>query len=200
MLKIDKLELGKNCDGLYVITNEGVISITKIDADIFIRPDTVYGINDNYLNRKDFYTFKITKEDQKIYNIFEELYNAVKVRKPYNNSIYEFPEKDYILPEYVDINKESKLFIDNKVQWHSDEYKYDESSVLIIDKKEDYLDISFKKSMETENLFPTFTVKVTNASPRYYHFSQTFMDMYKKLDAYYEQTKEKGYQRVRKIL
>lgn len=195
MLKLDKVKYGNNCEGFYIITDDGTIFVSRIDFDLYIRPDLGFGKNDKYPDQKNEYSFKINNENE-IYDIFDRLYTAIKTRKPYSNSIYDFEEKNYILPSYVDLNSESKLFVDDRVCWHSDEFDYDESSIFFINKEDDCFELTFKQSESTKISHPTFDVKISNASDRYFHFSTTFMNMYHELDDYYEKENNKGLARV----
>ena len=196
MNKLTKIEMADNWEGFYISTNDGVFSINRIDYDIYFKPEAGTNTNDRYLNQKNFYTFRIYEDDDEVYTAFDQLYTAVENRTPYSNSIYEFEEKDYVLPEYIDMREDNKLLKDGKIKWHSDACDYDKGSVLIIEKNDDHYGISFVKSAETDNSFPTFTVRVSIASGRYYQYSTTFTSMYQYLDSVYNNKKD--YMRVRK--
>ena len=195
MTRLEKVELSDDYKTFYVVTDGGVFSIATVDYNIFFKPEIGSGRNDRYLSQNDEYSFRISVNDKEVYDVFDRLYTAVENRMPYSNGISDFDEKDYVLPEYVDMKSENKLFV-NGVRLHSDDTDYESSSILTIEKKEKYMDVNFTKSKVSND--PTFMVKMTVGSPRYYHYSTTFMNMIYDMENCYKKENNKGYQRVRK--
>ena len=135
------------------------------------------------LNEK---TFLITKENYFFYSLLEKLYEDIK---NYNiNSGYQFEfEKtnDTKINEFreKDRNNPHKLFHDGMIDWHSDDYAYEESACLEIKKIEEEFKISFKKGRD-DVLDHTFFVRMRNSGSRYEYFNGLFMKMYHELIDY----------------
>lgn len=128
------------------------------------------------------YSFVITKENEYLYNSFEKLYTAIKNNKPFSNSDLDDKNKNIIVPD-------NKLFKDGKIEWHSDDFVYDEASILTISKEKDIFNVEFKLS-DKRNLFSTLSIMICNSGSRYYPYNATFMNMYNELLDYdYEKEK-----------
>lgn len=133
-------------------------------------------------NRKnDFSEILITKENYRIYSLFDELYERIK-----NCDVY---------TSYKDLNNDLKErrqhwkrdpFKNNMIEWHCDDAPYDESHVLkIIKKDEDSYLVRFEFSKkETFNLLNRYSVRISNSGSNHNPYNIVFMDMFYKLQNY----------------
>ena len=172
MIKIEKYKNLVNNDAIKIITDEGSFTISfEGNLDLY----WIYRPNGNVFLKEDKHDFYITKENYFLYSLFERLYVAVKEGKPYLNCPYDVDNR---YKKYPFGNE--PLFIDNKIEWHSDDYPYDEASVVIIYKyDENTFKIEFTKSKG--DYFPTFAVRFRNSGSSYQPFNSTFMSMYNSL-------------------
>lgn len=136
-------------------------------------------------NSKDFY---ITKENYFLYSLFDELYNDVKDYNIFTidmfNNEKEWLERKSDFLEY-DRNNPRKLFKDGKIEWHSDDYDYDDGSYFIIDKLDNCYKLTFYKSNCDDYIYNiTYSVRLRNSGSRYGYFNVIFMRMYNKLCQY----------------
>ena len=170
---IDKYKNLVDNDAIKITTNDGSFTISfEGNLDLY----WIYRPKARLFLEEDSHEFYITKENYFLYNLFERLYVSVKEGKPYLNCPYEIDNR---YKEYRPFGS-NELFIDNKIEWHSDDYPYDEASVVSISKyDEDSFKIEFKKSKGS--YFPTFAVRVRNSGSRYQPFNSTFMSMYNSL-------------------
>ena len=122
------------------------------------------------------YTFFITKENMYLYDSFDRLYTAVKENKPFSNSILENEKRDVQ-------SFNNTLFINDRIEWHSDGFEYDEASILTISKENERYKVEFELSPR-RNLFSTLSVSIWNSNSRYYPYNTTFMNMYNELLEY----------------
>ena len=133
---------------------------------------------------EDEYKYIITKDDNKVYHIFDELYESIISGLPFKFFKYDNAEN------YIPYN-DNGLVKNNVIEWHSDDYSYDAASAFMIEKdfeNEKFL-ITFKKSkLITDDISPffTFAVKVSTGECRYDPYNATFIDMYGKLSEYCE--------------
>lgn len=156
-----------------IITNEGEFLIT------FERNLDLYW---SYFpaNRGEILTcdpekeFNITKENFFLYNLIDELFFAIVSHNPFRNSD---PNYNYL--------GETRLINGNKIEWHSDEFDYDEASFLTIEKQEDRFKITFNRSSK-ESYILTFIVRISLSGSRYGSYYIPFMTMYQKLKDYNE--------------
>ncbi len=119
------------------------------------------------------YSFVITKENEYLYNSFERLYTAIKDNKPFSNSNLDDASRNMIVPD-------NKLFINGKIEWHSDELPYEEASILTISKKKELYIVEFRLS-DKINLLSTHSIRICNSGSRYYPYNVPFMNMYNEL-------------------
>ena len=129
-------------------------------------------------------SFTITKENFKIYSLFDELYNNIKEI----NIFDDFSEnKDiYRLCNYA--NYQELFDEENKtITWYSDETAHEVANYLKIKKEDDSFKISFyiqeykegyDRDFNTINYIP---VRIRNSGSRYAPFNIIFMKMYQKL-------------------
>lgn len=134
---------------------------------------------------EDFYQYSITKDNKHVYNIFDDLYDSVISKKPFKHIVSDDSEKYY---SYSD----NGLIKDNSIEWHSDDFSYDASSVLKIEKNEetgDYIVTFYKSKIVSDGIGPfcTYTVKISTGASRYDPYNATFINMYQQLCNYCEQ-------------
>jgi len=140
----------------------------------------------NILDEEKDKEFLITKENYFLYSLFERLYECIK---DYNFEDVFSDEDELFLKEFQnslinnDKNNEKKLFKNGRVDYHSDDYPYDESSSFQIEKLEEAFKLTFKRGIANGN-FITYAVRISNSGSRYNHFNTLFMNMYHKLIEY----------------
>jgi len=167
MLEIEKYKSENNFRIICIKTQDGYFKISFEDNfDLY----WTFIPNKPILDSELSYNLVVTKENYYLYKLFEDLFNEIKNDKFYDNKEYKDAEGNY------------KLFIDNKINWHSDDFEYDKASSFTISKCEDEFNITFKRS--TGKCFPTFAVRIGNRVSRYSPFNVLFMNMYKKLNEY----------------
>ena len=172
----------KNSFGYYefkIQTEDGVFEISfQNNLDLYWRY-----INKKYIlnepNEKEFY---ITKENYFLYSLIEELYNNIKEYKPFG-SLNEELNAHY---QYLKNTPERNLFKDNKVDWHSDDFVYENDSRLLIEKIDECFKITFIKSKKEydDGILMTYSVRISNSGSRYNPQNIEFMNMYDKLKEY----------------
>lgn len=183
MLEIKRSMNSHGYDVFDIITDNGTFEISyENNLDLYWRYIYTNSI-DKVANTK---TFKITKENYYLYSLFNELYNAIKEKKPYKT-----------FPNYIDEDLRNKklkyyggyeLYKDNTITWYSDDFaEFANASNFSIKKVKDYFLVTFTKS-KTEYfngfIFPTYSVRIRNSGSRFDPFNNTFMGMYQKLKKY----------------
>lgn len=136
------------------------------------------------LDRK---TFTVNSSDYFLYSLINELYERIK-----NYDIYSGFDDEEITKEYKeelknrlmekDEHNSERLFQNGVIDYHSDDYSYDESARLVIEKLMDSFRITFVKGID--DILPTFAVRICNSGSRYDPFNMCFMNMYHKLISY----------------
>ncbi len=102
----------------------------------------------------------------------------------------------------MDQENPQKLFLNNSIEWHSDDYIYEEASILKTEKLEEMYQITFCKGKEYGD-FLTYAVRISNSGSRYGYFHIVFMDMYHNLCGYddtYHQVHIEEYLYQKKVL
>lgn len=166
-----------------VITDDGCFSIAfGGNLDLY----WIYKYETSFLdtpNSKDFY---ITKENYFLYSLFDELYNDVK---DYNIfTIDNFDKEEEWLKRKNDFfehdkNNPTKLVKDNKIEWHCDDFDYDDGSSFVIERLDDCYKLTFNKC-RADSIFTSYAVRIRNSGSRYGYFNVIFMRMYNKLCNY----------------
>jgi hypothetical protein len=77
----------------------------------------------------------------------------------------------------------NRLFRDGVIEWHCDDFPYEESSVVKIKKEKEKFIVIFEKSKNTD-IYLTYHVRFRNSGSRYEPFNIIFMKMYNKLIDY----------------
>ena len=172
MLEIDKYidERGYytflvNVDGRYFTINFAG------NLDLYWGPYDVSRDNDKN-------EYIITKENYYFYSLIEELYESIKNYRAYNNELNDIYRN---IREFDKCN-DKKLFKDNKIDYHSDDDAYEESSRLLIERVGEVFKIIFIRNKN--NHFNTSSVGICNSGGRYRPFNINFMAMYNKLKEY----------------
>ena len=133
--------------------------------------------NHNKDNGKE--EFIITKDNYYFYLLIQELYESIKNYRAYDNEFNIIYNK---LREYDKYN-DKKLFKGNKIDFHSDDDIYEESSRLLIEECGEEFKITFILS-KSDSLFSTYSVRIRNSGSQYRPFNNNFMAMYNKLKDY----------------
>jgi len=164
-----------------ISTNDGTFEITFAgNLDLYWNYPCKFAEKNNISEK----TFRITAEDSFLYDLLLELYDNIK-----NYNIYEedvFKEHSEEIRESLiksDEYNPRKLFNNEVVDWHSDDYDYNETSKLVIFLDEDDIIIKFVKGI-TDYKRQTFAVRICNNGSRHDPFNVCFMRMYNKLIDY----------------
>ena len=178
MLELKRSNDGSGFDKFKIKTDEGSFKI-YLDSDLCLYwcCNIPYGED-----IKDTYKYTITKDNTRVYSIFEQLYDSVVTKRPFKYFKYD-DDRKYL---YYDDNN---LVKDSAIEWHSDDFTYDAASVLMIDKdiETDNLEITFNKSKvvyDDISPFSTFSVKISTGESRYDPYNATFVNMYEHLINY----------------
>ena len=115
-------------------------------------------------------TYTITKEDYAIYSLFDQLYDNIK-----NKATFLEDEKN---PQ--------RLLKNNDIEWHSDDFDYENASCVFIHKGLDCYQITFKKSNQTQYMPVTYWVRFRTNGSRYNLYNMYFIKMYENLIQYDE--------------
>jgi hypothetical protein len=187
----------KTDHGYYFIisTDEGEFEISFAgNLDLYWR--NIYC--GNLLEESDSKVFTITKENYYLYSLFHELYENVK-----NCNVFTLDELDINFcesEEEIEVKKLEKekrnndlreaekynrerLFRNGIIEWHCDDFSYEDSSVVKIKKEEETFVVIFEKS-KNNDLYLTYSIRFRNSGSRYEPFNQIFMRIYNKLINY----------------
>lgn len=166
-LKRDKNSFGY--DVFIINTDTGSFEISfQNNGDLYWR----YIHSGSILDAPSSHEIIITKENYYIYELFNELYENIKIGRVYYGENY-FEER---------INN---IFKNGKIEWYSDEQPKEITSKLIIEKEEDIFKVTFQKNKIGYNEFlVTYAVRISNSGSRHHPFNISFMTMYNKLKEY----------------
>ena len=180
MVNIEKIKYEKGYI-FKIYLDEGIFTITFAgNLDLYFN----YECSNSILEEDKIKTFKITKENYFLYSIFSKLYEYVK-----NCNIYSDDEEinlDYKLNDMVrnyEKNNPKRLFQNNIIDFHSDDYSYEDSSRMLIKELEEEIELTFIKG-RTDVLPETFAIRICNSGSRHYPFNVLFMQLYNKLIEY----------------
>lgn len=146
--------------------------------------------------------FEITKENNEIYRLFDKLFKSIA-----NCHIVEDSEFDIQMGfnNADEINKEIKtssiykeLFFENSINYHSDNYIYEEATILKIVPGEDKYILNFIS--KEKDIMPH--IEITNSGSRYGLLHIPFMYLYNdlcKIDPDYHQIDMEEYAYVKKM-
>lgn len=194
MLKVtkDKNEVGYR---FTITTEEGSFEISfQGNLDLYWR--NIY--QGNIMDLPESKSFTITKENYYLFSLFEELYECVKNYKVYELSEFdismcetgkEVEEKKQEIKEWnnnikkIEKYNPQKLFRDGVIEWHSDDFAYEDASIVKIKKEKDKFIVTIEKSKE-EDIHQTYSVRFRTSGSRYNPFYILFMKMYHNLINY----------------
>lgn len=185
MVNINKYKIN-NYDCFDICTDDGVFQIFFCgNLDLYFS----YVYEGDRLNRPDSKDFYITKENYFLYSLFDELYNDVK---DYNIfTIDNFDSKEDFLDRkayFLECDRQNprKLFKDNKIDWHCDDFEYDKAGSFIIEKLDNSYKLTFNKCKDDSlfGIMSSYSVRLRNSGSRYDGFNLIFMRMYRKLCNY----------------
>ena len=130
--------------------------------------------------------FEITKEDYQIYELFELLYNYIKIKNIYN--VYEEIKKciskellHKVYQKYEEYNKYIKEYDDlnstDSITWVSDNNNYDIANKVTILKEEDrYILVFNLRDYQSRN-----SIRFSNSGSKYNPYNRCFMKHFKNL-------------------
>ena len=83
-------------------------------------------------------------------------------------------------------NNRNDLYQNNKIDWYSDDFVYENASRLLIEKIDECFKITFIKSKKEydDGILMTYSVRISNSGSRYNPQNIEFMNMYDKLKEY----------------
>ena len=130
-------------------------------------------------------TFTITKENYKLYNLFENLYNDIKEI----NLFEDFEEDKDRYRVYNRSNYQELFDEENKtITWYSDETAHEVANYLKIKKETDCFIINFNIQENIDGYDSDFnsslydiSIRFSNSGSRYDPFNIIFMRMYERL-------------------
>ena len=142
----------------------------------------------------------ITKENYFLYSLFEELYEDVE-----NYNMFNLDESDFLMCETmleaqdmikeneeqrkfwheIEKQKPERLFRNNAIEWHCDDYSYQEGNILKIKRKKETFKVIFEQGTRNKELSSRIcSVRMRNSRSGHDPFNQLFMRMYRKLIGY----------------
>lgn len=181
---MQEIESRQNERGYYrfsIKTDEGTIFVSfENNLDLYMSCEH----EGNMLEAPLVKNFTITKENYEIYQIFDNLYHRVTTGFPHDGIDEE--DKDIFFRWLLSENNPEALVKDGIICWHSDDYYYENASVVCIEKVGDKFVITFKKSKLAydDGLLMTYAVRIRNSGSRYNPFNCAFMQMYQELKGY----------------
>ena len=173
MIIIRKEENWYGYDNIIIDTDEGMFEMFYSGNDDLYWSLMYVG---QRLDIPNSFNFNITKENEYLYNAFKRLYTSIKDNKPFSNSNLDDASRNMVVPD-------NKLFKYGKIEWHSDDFPYDEASILTISKKNDFYIVEFRLS-DKSNIFSTHSIRICNSGSRYKPYNVPFMNMYNELLEY----------------
>jgi hypothetical protein len=155
----------------------------------------IYDLTDDYSkNTNVIKKINITKENYVLYSAFERLFYDIKNCNVYDDSDFTFcetlEERQEIILRRRHLNEILKnkysyqtLFHDNCIEWHCDDYCYEEGNIVKIKKKKEYFEVSFQ--MQKIDIYKrNYSVRFRNSGSNYDPFNIIFMKMYNGLQKY----------------
>lgn len=134
------------------------------------------------LKNTDKKEFIISEKDGYIYELIDELYENIINYDVFSDDL-EYNEDLKKRMKESDESNPRKLCQDSVIDWHSDDYDFEETARLLIEKDGNLYKITFVKGI-IEYERPTFAIRICNSGTRYPYFNNCFMKMYNKLISY----------------
>lgn len=152
-------------------------------------------------DKEDDKPFEITQENYAIYSAFEKLFNDIKEAQVYqiyprinfeneSEEEWQLESLDEEKARIKDLNEEllkyrkydeKSVFKDGKVEWHCDDFPYDEAPILTIEKKDD----KFLINVKDKNRNHFFNgIRIRNSGSRHQPYNIVFMRMFNELQEY----------------
>lgn len=169
-----------------IVTNDSVFQIWfGGNLDLYFR----YDYSGNKLVGPDSKCFYITKENYFLYCLFDELYEDVRNYNIFIPDGHNSEEECSAANERfrkIDLYNPRKLFCDGKIDWHCDDFDYDEAGSLVIEKLDDCYKLTFNKCKNKSllGIIDSYSIRIGNSGSRYGYFNMIFMRMYNKLCSY----------------
>lgn len=146
--------------------------------------------------------FEITKENNEIYQLFDKLFKSISSCQIVEDSEFEiemgFNHADKTNKDIKNSSIYKELFFDNSINYHSDNYIYEEATILKIVPAEDKYILNF--ITKEKDIMPC--IEVTNSGSRYGLLHMPFMYLYNdlcKVDPDYHQIDIEEYAYVKKM-
>lgn len=176
-----------------IVTEEGNFEISyQGTLDLYWS----YCFEGSILDAPPFKKFIITRENQFLFALFDELYNDIK-----NTNLFKFDQSSVLRPlTHTELKKEirsiqkrnreikdkdfynrERLFKNGVIEWHHDEFPYENGSVLKIESHDEGYEVTIEKSKERNFFFITYSVRIRNSGSRYEYYNIPFMRMYQQL-------------------
>lgn len=181
---------------------------TEFGTNVYLKEDDKYltmaycGNLDLYwsIHAESDYTFTITKENYKLYHLFEQLFYDVINSDIYGTSYA--PYKNVFYDEEIEPYRHGNDLYDKKtntITWYSDETASEVSNILKIRKVEDAFELEFytqpyirgySRDFSTNTYIP---IRFRNSGSKYEPYNIIFMRMYSELIKL-DDVKEDGHQ------
>lgn len=126
--------------------------------------------------------FVISTKDGYIYELIDELYESIINYDVFSDDL-EYNEDLKVRMKESDESNSRKLIQNGIIDWHSDDYDYEETARLLIEKDGNSYKVTFVKGI-VEYDRQTFAIRICNSGTRYPYFNNCFMKMYNKLTDY----------------
>ena len=156
----------------------------RLIIQLLLNGDLYWNIYDDTDNKIKI--FEITKEDYQIFELFNELYNNIKIKNIYD--VYEeiklCNSKEQLLKIYRKYEENNKYIIEyndlnenDDISWVSDNNHYDVANIVTILKEEDKIILLFNlRDYKSRN-----SIRFSNSGSRYKPYNKCFMKHFKNL-------------------
>lgn len=182
MVEINKYKFDKYY-AFDITTDEGCFSfVFGGNLDLY----WIYKHEINFFDTPDSKDFYITKENYFLYSLFDELYNDVKDYNIFTIDMFDKKE-DWIESKNIflehDKNNSKRLFKDNSIEWHCDDFDYEDAGSFTIERLDECYKLTFNKCKD-DSIYSSYSIRIRNSGSRYGYFNVIFMRMYNKLCDY----------------
>jgi len=147
-------------------------------------------------------SFEITKENNEIYKLFDKMFNSISNCQIVEDFDFDiemgFNPADETNKEIKNSQIYKELFFKNSINYHSDNYVYEEATILKIEQSQDKYILNFIS--KEKDIMPF--IEVTNSGSRYGLLHIPFMYLYNdlcKIDPDYHQIDIEEYAYVKKM-
>lgn len=159
--------------------------------------EVLYGGNEDLYwviktrNESNYHDFIITKDNNEIYRLFEELFDDIENINIFDeidpSLLRSVKDIEHEKTKYRYLNKSNykELFDkdNNTITWYSDETNHDFANILKIKKEEDSFKLEFYLQPHVDGFDEDFTIPIRfcNSGSQYDPFNVIFMRMYNKM-------------------